>query len=118
MKSCKEELLKLEDLNEIIIIDLDKNKCIKESKRSFSFPDSIIKSLKQDLSSIVQNSKLKLAYEYQKNIELCSAFLKFFVQTLGHYKQFLISNDLSSLSEDSNEFLVSDNKNVILRYIL
>ena len=108
MRTCKNELLhKYKDAHDMIIIDLDKQKCILDNDNdTHVLPDSVIKSLKLDLYNLMQVSKFSSKYE--KNVELCRIFLKIFLKTIGNYKDFIfpVENNSSSNDEEKLKFLV------------
>ncbi len=109
----------------MLIIDLDKNKCLFtntnneiEQKQqdfentTFKMPTKIVNELKTDLLNLVRISKLKT--ESQKNIELCLIFLKFFIKTIGNYKEFIIPLETNIYGNREQIFLV----NYIIHYFL
>ena len=105
----------------MLIIDLDKNKCLfntttnnnneKEQKQqdfedtTFKMPTKIVNELKTDLLNLVRISKLKT--ESQKNIELCLIFLKFFIKSIGNYKEFIIPLETNIYGNREQIFLVN-----------
>ena len=104
MRTCKNELLvKYKDAHDMIIIDLDKQKCILDNDDdTHILPESVLKCLKLDLYNIMHMSKLTSKYE--KNVELCRVFLKIFLKTIGNYRDFIVTEKESS--DEKFKFLV------------
>ncbi|CAF0993496.1 unnamed protein product [Brachionus calyciflorus] len=87
MRSCKNELLKYKNISDFLIIDLDKQKLIQDNSNQEDYiPETLKKCLKTDLNNL-QNLSKNLS-NYEKNVELCKIFLKFFVKTVGNYQNF------------------------------
>ena len=92
----------------MLIIDLDKNKILYDDnydKETFKMPDRIINELKADIYNLLRIAKLRK--ESQKNIELCWIFLRFFIKTIGNYKDFIIPLERNVFGERESIFLVS-----------
>ena len=106
MRTCKNDLLaKFRDTNDMIIVDLDKQKCILDNDNdTFSLPDSILKSLKLDIYNLLHIAKS--TPEFQKNIELCRIFLKIFLKTIGSYKNYIFPVETSENNNEELKFLV------------
>ena len=113
MRTCKHELLeKFKDTHDMIIIDLDKKKCILDNDDDIHIlPESVIKTLKLDVYNLVHSSKLDSKYE--KNVELCRVFLKIFLKAIGNYRDFLLPIDVNSSNSYNNQekyiFMVRNN---------
>lgn len=103
MRSCKNELLKYKNSPDILIIDLDKQKLIHETNsKDDIIPEHLKKSLKMELSSLVNMSKN--ISNYEKNFELCKIFISFFVKTVGNFQSYLIS--VNENKSENYKFLV------------
>ena len=104
MRTCKYELLsKYKDAHDMIIIDLDKQKCILDNDEDIQIlPESVLKCLKLDLYNI---SMSKVTSKYEKNIELCRVFLRIFLKTIGNYRDFMVPIENPS-SGEKFKFLV------------
>lgn len=104
MRTCKSELLKYKSSNDMLIVDLDKQKILQETQDELvPIPDAIVKVLKIDLYNLTNMSKLMS--EYEKNVELCKIFLKVFLKTVGNYKLYIFPADEESDTENF-KFLV------------
>ena len=107
MRTCKHELLsKYKDAHDMIVIDLDKHKCILDNDYDIHIlPDSVLKTLKLDLYNLMHMSKL--ASKYEKNVELCRVFVKIFIKTIGNYRDFILPIENSNSNNDATlTFLV------------
>lgn len=124
MRSCKRDLAKYRNSPDMLIVDLDKNRFIYDTRPVNStaataasnangpttcriLPESIVKALKIDLYNLMHNSRLP--NDYEKNVELCRIFLKVFVKTLGNYANYIVAcdeKDNDDLSTDQYKFLV------------
>lgn len=92
----------------MLIVDLDKNKIVIQDTNEtdvFKMPDKAIAQLKSDLQNLVRISKSRK--ESQKNIELCWIFLRFFIQLVGHYKEYIIPLETNVYGERELIFMVS-----------
>jgi hypothetical protein len=128
VRSCKHELMRYNYENDMIIIDLDKQKIIQHQERDIDsnynynknnfcsldnfLPENVLKSLRVDLYNLSTISKS--VPESYKNMQLCKIFMKIFVRTIGNYKSYLIPispsyNDLSGRNELKKKFLVKIN---------
>lgn len=92
----------------MLIVDLDKNKILTEDSNetdTFKMPETAISQLRSDLINLIRVSKSRK--ESQKNIELCWIFLRFFIQVIGHYKEYLIPLETNVYGERELIFMVN-----------
>jgi hypothetical protein len=130
VRSCKEELMRYNYENDMIIVDLDKQKIIQHQEKDINtnnlcslnnfLPENVLKNLKVDLYNLSTLSKS--VPESYKNMQLCKVFMKMFVKTIGNYKNYLIPiscnyNDLNGRNELKKKFLVNLNLNLNFKLI-
>jgi hypothetical protein len=92
MRRCKRELLlRYKGVNDILIVDLDKQRCIQEEGTELNIiPESLITIFKHELIELIYLFRNKRDENTsQQNISLCWIFLRFFVSTCGNYKDYI-----------------------------
>lgn len=128
VRSCKDELMRYNYENDMIIVDLDKQKIIQHQEKDLDsnnsnnlcslnnfLPENVLKTLKVDLYNL--STMPKSVPESYKNMQLCKVFMKIFVKTIGNYKSYLIPissnyNDLGGRNELRKKFMVMNNFNL------
>ena len=75
-----------------MIVDLDKNRCIQEEGNElFIIPETLLRTLRNELINLIHLFKIKKDEpQIKKNISLCWIFLRFFLNTVGNYRSYLL----------------------------
>ncbi len=78
-------------------------------------PDKLLRLFRAELTSLIQagggrshnSSKEDISAQSQRNMSLCLTFLKFFVNTIGTYRKYLVRSEECIHEGDQFEFNAS-----------
>ena len=94
--------------DDILIVDLDKNRCVQEEGNElFIIPESLLSNLRNELINLTHLFRIKKDEpQIKKNISLCWIFLRFFLNTVGNYRSYLLPIDENKTNCFPNEKLM------------